>query len=590
MDYNSCMEELEHIWTDYLHKLDIAFQPIVSMHSGKLYGVEALLRGVTDVGFESIADFFDKAYEKNILYTVDLALREKVIKKFTCIENNKKIKLFINLDNRLLEMPNFAAGNTARLLKKYKLEKETICFEISEQHEIVNPLLFEEILAHYKNEHYSIAIDDFGVGVSGYQMLYRSTPDIIKIDRFFIESICGDVKKKILVRSIVQLATQLGISVIAEGVETETEMLVCKELGCHLIQGYFVQRPTLNAQEIVSEYLHIRAISKSDRRSPSNKKKIKPYIEDIKPIFTHTEMSTLLERFKEHHHIALPIIGKDRMPLGVLDEEKMKELISSPFGRSVLLNESSKSPNVNKYIRKCAIADIHTDMDQLIEYFSNYKEAKGIIITSNMKYYGFLSASNIISIINERNLSNAQDQNPLTKMPGNHRIEEYINEALYKSANLLFVYFDLNNFKAYNDLYGFRNGDRVIQLFADLLSKGLDYRCFKGHIGGDDFFAGMKLEDTSFEKALIIIQNILEKFEIEVLGMYETHDKDRGYIVSKDRDGQECRFDLLSASGVVVQIDRHSKNKTASLVHKQFALQKKAAKLSPDHLNISALL
>ena len=64
-------------------------------------------------------------------------------------------------------MPNFAAGNTAKLLKKYKLEKEMICFEISEQHEILNPLLFEEILTHYKNEHYSIAIDDFGVGVSG---------------------------------------------------------------------------------------------------------------------------------------------------------------------------------------------------------------------------------------------------------------------------------------------------------------------------------------------------------------------------------------------------------------------------------------
>ena len=584
------MEELEHSWIDHLDKLDIAFQPIVSMHSGKLYGVEALLRGVTEIGFDSIAAFFDKAYSKNILYTVDLALREKAIKKFTTLKHNSSIKLFINLDNRLLEMPNFASGNTAKLLDKYDLNKEMLCFEISERHEIANPLLFEEILTHYKNKNYSIAIDDFGIGVSGYQMLYRSTPDIIKIDRFFISSICKDVKKKILVRSIVQLATHLGISVIAEGVETETEMLVCKELGCHLIQGYFVQRPTLKTKEILSEYQHVRETSKADRRSPSNKKQIKAYVEGIEPIYIHDAMNSILERFKEHHHTALPIIGKDRVPLGVLDEEKVRELIASPFGLSVLLNASSKEHKVKKYIQKCAMVDIHTGMDQIVECFSNYKEAKGIIITKNMQYYGFLSAASIIGIINERNLTNAQDQNPLTKMPGNHQIEEHINDALFRKTDVVFVYFDLNNFKAYNDLYGFRNGDRVIQLFADILNKDLPSECFKGHVGGDDFFAGLDLEERSFEEALKQIRHTLEKFVIEVRNMYDTHDRERGCIVSKDREGKERCFELLSASAVVVQAHKKSKYRTVNHVHKHFASQKKVAKLSPDYLNISTLL
>lgn len=249
------MDELEHIWIEYLTKLDIAFQPIVSMYSGRIYAVEALLRGVEEIGFNAIFDFFDAAYKKNVLYTLDLALREKVMKKFITIENYREIKLFINLDNRLLEMPNYASGNTDKLLQKYTIKKEMICFEISERHEIAKPLVFEEILRHYKKENYSIAVDDFGVGVSGYQMLYRSTPDIIKIDRFFVDSICKDMKKKILVKSIVGLAKELGVYVIAEGVETEGEMLVCKELGCHLIQGYFVQKPTCNVEEIRSQYL-----------------------------------------------------------------------------------------------------------------------------------------------------------------------------------------------------------------------------------------------------------------------------------------------------------------------------------------------
>lgn len=584
------MEELEHTWIEYLDRLDIAFQPIVSIHSGQIYAVEALLRGVEEIGFASIAAFFDRAYNLNILYTMDLVLREKVIKKFTHLHKHADIKLFINIDNRLLAMPNYAAGNTAKLLHKYNLAKETICFEISERHEILNPLLFEEILSHYKEENYSIAIDDFGVGVSGYQMLYRSTPDIIKIDRFFLESICSDVKKKILVRSIVQLATQLGITVIAEGVETQMEMLVSKELGCHLVQGYYVQRPTLETEAILREYTHVRELSKSNRRVPTNKQQIKAHIERIEPITINDKMNTVLERFKEDHHTALPIVGKDGVPLGTLDEEKMKKMISSPFGRTVFLNESSQDAKIKKYVQKCAMVDIHTSMDQIIEGFSNYKEAKGIIITRNMHYYGFLSASSIIGIINERNLASAQDQNPLTKMPGNHQINQYISDHIQKNSNNLFVYFDLNHFKAYNDNYGLRNGDRVIQLFADKMKKELPYSCFKGHIGGDDFFSGLQLEDISFEEALGYIQDVLRKFSEDVRSLYSHDDRERGYIIAKDREEIERSYELLGASAVVVVVHHKSTNRSVDIVHQCFAAQKKVAKLAEDYINITTVL
>ncbi len=584
------MEELEHIWIDYLQRLDIAFQPIVSIHSGKLYGVEALLRGVEQIGFGSISEFFDKAYSKDILYTLDLALREKVIKKFTSLNDHANIKLFINLDNRLLEMPNFTKGNTAKLLKKYNLHKEMICFEISERHEISNPLLFEEILTHYREENYSIAVDDFGVGVSGYQMLYRSTPDIIKIDRFFFESICKDVKKKILVRSMVQLATQLGVSVIAEGVETETEMLVAKEMGCHLIQGYYVQRPSLVSEDILPQYMHVRQASKADRRTRSNKKQIKAYIERVNPIYTRDKMAVVLERFKKNDDIALPVISKDKVPLGILDEEHLRKLVSTPYGHALLLNEPVNEPKVKKYVRKCAVADIHTNMDQIVECYANYKEARGVIITKNMEYYGFLSASDIIGIINERNLASAQDQNPLTKMPGNRQIDNYMNGVLSGGENTLLAYFDLNHFKAYNDNYGFRNGDRVIQLFADILKKEFPSECFKGHIGGDDFFAGIKTKEEGFEGALAYVSRVLNRFSDEVRHLYDRSDCERGYIIAKDREGIERSFELLSASAVVVKIHNKSRHRAIDLVNKYFASQKKAAKLSENNINMSTLL
>lgn len=249
--------DLPKKWINNLKILDVAFQPILNIHTGKIFAVEALLRNHKEVGFDSIFELFDEVYRDNLLYSFDIKLRKKALKKFITIEGYKDIKLFYNLDNRLLDMPNFKHGNTNKLLKRYGVDKNSICFEISERHEISNTSRMEEVLEHYKEENFCIAIDDFGVGYSGYKLLYESKPDIIKIDRFFLSDIDTNVKKKIMARSITNLAIQLGIKVIAEGVETKEELFACRDIGCHLVQGYFIQKPTLNTENIYSEYQHI---------------------------------------------------------------------------------------------------------------------------------------------------------------------------------------------------------------------------------------------------------------------------------------------------------------------------------------------
>ncbi|MBE0514800.1 EAL domain-containing protein [Sulfurimonas sp.] len=249
--------ELPKKWIRNLKTLDVAFQPIVNIHTGKIFAVEALLRNYNEVGFSSIFELFDTVYKDNLLYSFDLKLRKKALKKLITIDGQEEIKLFYNLDNRLLDMPNFKHGNTGKLLKHYGIGKNRICFEISERHEISNVSRMQEVLAHYKSEDFCIAIDDFGVGYSGYKLLYDSKPDIIKIDRFFLSDIQKDAKKKLMARSITHLAVQLGIKVIAEGIETKEELLTCRNIGCHFAQGYFIQRPTLLASEIAQEYPHI---------------------------------------------------------------------------------------------------------------------------------------------------------------------------------------------------------------------------------------------------------------------------------------------------------------------------------------------
>jgi EAL domain-containing protein (putative c-di-GMP-specific phosphodiesterase class I) len=189
------MEPLHPIYERYLDVLDIAFQPIVDIHSGEVFGVEALLRETDTLGYATIHSFFDHLYHKNILYAFDIALREKVIQKFSTLLFSPTIKLFYNLDNRILNMGDYARGNTARILKKYNMDHKSIIFEISEHDEISDFTQFASLMQHYYNEGYCIAIDDFGIGQSGYKMLYNTRPNILKIDRFFIDNINNDPKK-----------------------------------------------------------------------------------------------------------------------------------------------------------------------------------------------------------------------------------------------------------------------------------------------------------------------------------------------------------------------------------------------------------
>lgn len=242
-------------WMSILQSVDLAFQPIVDINSGKLYAVESLLRNYREAGFNSIDDFFDTAYDEQVLFSIDILLRQKALEKLRPLYcKNSNFSLFYNIDNRILDMSDYSDGVTLELLQRLGFEKNFITFEISEKHEFLSFLDAQTIFKVYSDQGFSIALDDFGSGFSGLKMLYFLDPQYIKIDRFFITDILNDKKKKIFVESIVKMAKKLGIKVLAEGVETKDELDICKEIGCDLVQGFYIQRPTQNLDEIKFKY------------------------------------------------------------------------------------------------------------------------------------------------------------------------------------------------------------------------------------------------------------------------------------------------------------------------------------------------
>ncbi len=143
------------------------------------------------------------------------------------------------------------------------------------------------------------------------------------------------------------------------------------------------------------------------------------------------------------------------------------------------------------------------------------------------------------------------DSNPLSKLPGNPSIQLRIEKAIEKKEKFAVLYIDLNNFKAYNDVYGFEAGDNVIKTVASIIVNTLmpapNSGDFIGHIGGDDFIVL-----TSAEKAEDIAKRIINNFNQIVPSFYNDDDRKRGFIVTRDRQGNITQFPLMGiAIGIV---------------------------------------
>ncbi len=177
--------------------------------------------------------------------------------------------------------------------------------------------------------------------------------------------------------------------------------------------------------------------------------------------------------------------------------------------------------------------------DEMIDFLSKYS-VDDIIRSTSEK----LSAYRISKYIHRLEVN--QDLNPLTGLPGNMIINRIITRKMLDSKDgYSVVYSDVNDFKAYNDTYGFHAGDMVIKRTADTLQNALSHPedAFLGHIGGDDFVMVMPTGDV--EK---VVKKVIRNFEKGVKEFYQPLDYERGGIISIDREGRRQKFDLISLS------------------------------------------
>jgi len=560
--------------------LEYALQPIIDSHTGTIYGFEALIRNFDQFGHDTPIDVFNHAFEIGCLRELELALRRKAIEKFASLHHTGT-KLFLNVDPRLLEEEGFLLPETMTVLLQHEINPARICFEVSETsaHSASGKVI--SFAKKCRKLGFSVAMDDYGTGYSQLKAFYEFEPDILKVDRFFIASINGDSRKRLMVASLVELAHVLGIRIVAEGVETEEEMQVCREIGCDLVQGFLIARPSTTIDPQVRSYPVKSAERANNQMDVLDTEVIRQEIKQLVTIRDDAKMSDVLQLLRGgHFHPIIPVVNAVDEPRGLILEADIRNLIYMPFGQDLLKNPALNN-HLEAFIHSCPVVDLHSRLEQLVERTAEEDQtANGVIITKNGKYYGLLTTNALLKIANQIRMRAAENQNPLTKLPGNATINAHVmSEAVRAEADRSFCYIDFDNFKPFNDTYGFRMGDRALLLFSELLKKKMTARgAFVGHVGGDDFFLAIKHKSPEEVEQKMI--RLKKAFSHQAESLYDQNHREAGFILSRDRHGIDRQFPLLDCSIAVLHLPAGLAVESHELLGRQIAKLKKEAKNS----------
>ncbi|MBP2235212.1 diguanylate cyclase (GGDEF)-like protein [Sinorhizobium kostiense] len=385
------------------------------------------------------------------------------------------------------------------------------------------------------------------------------------------------------------MAHVLGTRVIAEGVETEAEFLVCRDLGCDLMQGYFIARPTTHMAELQPAYPHVDGGGVRRHSSTLDSILIRKEIEQLPAVRESDDLDAVFDHFRLNpRQPFFPVLNANGEPRGILPEYHVKEMIYHPFGRDLLKNRIYQR-RISHFVTPAPIADLDTPADEMLKIFAGMDGSDCVILTENMRYAGILSAASLLKIINEKQLKTAQEQNPLTGLPGNRAIRDYVQHAILDGDETrYFCYCDFDDFKPFNDTYGFQKGDLAITLFAALLRRHfIGEEKFLGHVGGDDFFVGASGLDEEEIRAVLL--RLINEFRPDVRQLYSPEHQSAGCISGYGRDGSARDFPLMRCSIAVLTLPEGFILSDSQTVSKRIAEIKARAKASKDGLVVELL-
>jgi diguanylate cyclase (GGDEF)-like protein len=528
------------------------YQPIVSLADGQTFGYEALSR-ISETELEmDIGQMFKTADKTNKAWELEALCRTKALKNSVNIKDGKK--LFINVNPNIMHDEKFRegftvtekAGFTKNRLNEYGLDIDNIIFEITERVAIMDSEAFMGSIKHYRDQNYGIAIDDVGAGYSGLNTIANVRPNIMKLDMDLIRNIDEDETKQFLCKAMVDFCKNAGILLIAEGIETEEELKTLIKLNVDLGQGYFLDIPR-------QTFVNLPAEKIETIKNAHNKKYTEKIRSSIYPIIGHLskqgycfspeeKIESIYETLRLNPAITDFVVIEDEYVVGFMSRATLIELLGGRYGFSL---------HAEKSIRELALTDfLRVNYNMPVDQVSRLAMQRPfeqlynpIVVEREGKYSGIVTIKDLLDSSTKVEIDIAMHSNPLTGLPGNLLIEKEILNRIFGDSPYCILYYDLDSFKAYNDAYGFQNGDKMLALVAEILKTCAVKNEFIGHIGGDDF-----ITICDYHEGEIYCKKVLEQFAMKVTAFYRDEDIKNGFIISKNRHGVTENFSLASLS------------------------------------------
>ena len=222
-------------------ELRVAFQPIVDLATGIPFAYEALIRGPEGQGAGWVLDQVTEANR----YRFDQACRVAAIRQ--SVEAgllDTDARLSINFLPNAVYSPQACIRLTLQTAAECRLPSERLIFEFTEQEQLDTEHV-RRIIGTYRQLGFATALDDFGAGHAGLNLLANIQTDLLKLDMDLVRGIDESLPRRQIVAAMVGLSSEMGITLIAEGIETEAELTVLRDLGIRYVQGYYLARPEL---------------------------------------------------------------------------------------------------------------------------------------------------------------------------------------------------------------------------------------------------------------------------------------------------------------------------------------------------------
>jgi EAL domain-containing protein (putative c-di-GMP-specific phosphodiesterase class I)/GGDEF domain-containing protein len=532
------------------------FQPIAKLSDGTVYAHEALIRGPKGTAMQSADALLRAAFDEDLIVEFEYACIVATLNAWQQMQC--KGRLFVNVSaNALVHIcTQYGQGHLHALICEAHIPPRMLVIEITEHERVSNMDALTGIVSELRTSGMTLALDDFGDGHSSLRLWAQLKPEVVKIDKYFTSNLSQQGDKFKTIQALQHIASLFGSELVAEGIETPQDMRILRDMGITYGQGYLLGLPDplpahellQTAQEVVEE----RQVAVFPDHGPAPVAGQLRNLSVIRAptVDSHTSNDEVARLFIGNGDLHALAVLEGGRSVGIINRVKFMNEYSKLYYREVW----GRKPCTAHINRSPRIIEREHNVEDLIGILTSQDQrylSDGFIVCENGRYLGLGTGDHLVRSVTETRIEAARHANPLTFLPGNIPISQHMERLLSRCSTFVACYADLNNFKPFNDYYGYWRGDEMIRLVARIAKEQCDAQCdFLGHVGGDDFILLFQSQDWQ-ERC----ECLVEEFNQRAFDLFDEQARAAGGIHAEDRHGVSRFFPCTTLTIGAVRID-----------------------------------